>query len=115
MGVGAKGFADGVDRAVGIEPDRQSRPGACDQSRQKARVERVGPKAVGEGLRVIDEVQDGAGRLLPEPLAAFIGGQKNEEALEIVQKFLEDEKNLDRDLRLKVLEAVDNLERSVEQ
>jgi aminopeptidase N len=46
-------------------------------------------------------------------LAAFIGGQKSEEALKIVQKFLDEEKSLDNDLRLKVLEAVDGLERTV--
>ncbi len=46
-------------------------------------------------------------------LAAFIGGQKNEAALKIVQKFLDEEKTLDKDLRLKVLEVVDGLERTV--
>ena len=46
-------------------------------------------------------------------LAAFIGGQKNDAALKIVQKFLDEEKSLDKDLRLKVLEAVDGLERTV--
>lgn len=46
-------------------------------------------------------------------LAAFIGGQKTEEALKTVQKFLDEEKTLDKDLRLKVLEAVDSLERTV--
>jgi aminopeptidase N len=46
-------------------------------------------------------------------LAAFIGGQKSEGALKIVQKFLDEEKSLDNDLRLKVLEAVDGLERTV--
>lgn len=46
-------------------------------------------------------------------LAAFIGGQKDERALKIVQKFLDEEKTLDKDLRLKVLEAVDGLERTV--
>jgi aminopeptidase N len=45
-------------------------------------------------------------------LAAFIGGQRSAEALAIVQKFLS-ENSLDPDLRLKVLEAVDGLERSV--
>ncbi|HXG85208.1 MAG TPA: ERAP1-like C-terminal domain-containing protein, partial [Pyrinomonadaceae bacterium] len=46
-------------------------------------------------------------------LAAFIGGQKSEQALAIVNKFLADNPNLDKDLRLKVLENVDNLERAV--
>ena len=47
-------------------------------------------------------------------LAAFIGGQSDERALTIVQEFLNrEDKTLDRDLRLKVLEAVDGLERSV--
>lgn len=46
-------------------------------------------------------------------LAAFIGGQKSDEALKIVQKFLDEEKMLDKDLRMKVLEAVDGLERTV--
>ncbi|MBA2341161.1 MAG: ERAP1-like C-terminal domain-containing protein [Pyrinomonadaceae bacterium] len=45
-------------------------------------------------------------------LAAFIGGQRSAEALAIVQKFLS-ENSLDPDLRLKVLEAVDGLERTV--
>ena len=45
-------------------------------------------------------------------LAAFIGGQRTKQALEIVQKFLR-ESSLDRDLRLKVLENVDGLERTV--
>ncbi|MEO6392498.1 MAG: M1 family aminopeptidase [Pyrinomonadaceae bacterium] len=46
-------------------------------------------------------------------LAAFIGGQCNEASLNVVNKFLTDNSNLDRDLRLKVLEAVDGLERCV--
>ena len=46
-------------------------------------------------------------------LAAFIGGQKDEKALAIVNKFLADNPNLDKDLRLKVLENVDGLERAV--
>ncbi|MCD9185701.1 MAG: ERAP1-like C-terminal domain-containing protein [Pyrinomonadaceae bacterium] len=46
-------------------------------------------------------------------LAAFIGGQKSEAALEIVNKFLADNPNLDKDLRLKILENADGLERSV--
>ena len=46
-------------------------------------------------------------------LAAFIGGQKSETALKIVNKFLADNPNLDKDLRLKILENSDNLERSV--
>ncbi len=46
-------------------------------------------------------------------LAAFIGGQKDEKALQIVNKFLADNPNLDKDLRLKILENVDALERAV--
>ncbi len=47
-------------------------------------------------------------------LAAFIGGQCDARALAVVQDFLKrEEKTLDRDLRLKVLEAVDGLERCV--
>ena len=46
-------------------------------------------------------------------LGAFIGGQKSEEALNIVNKFLTDNPNLDKDLRLKILENVDVIERAV--
>ena len=46
-------------------------------------------------------------------LGSFIGGQKSEQALNIVNKFLADKPNLDRDLRLKILENVDGLERAV--
>ena len=46
-------------------------------------------------------------------LSAFIGGQKSEQALAIVNKFLADNPNLDKDLRLKILENADGLERSV--
>src|SRR6266404_860784 len=46
-------------------------------------------------------------------LAAFIGGQCDPTALNTVKLFLEQEKSLDRDLRLKVLESVDGLERCV--
>ncbi len=46
-------------------------------------------------------------------LAAFIGGQRSEEALKIANKFLADNPNLDKDLRLKVLENVDLIERAV--
>ena len=46
-------------------------------------------------------------------LAAFIGGQKGQGALDIVNKFLADNPSLDRDLRLKVLENVDVVERAV--
>jgi aminopeptidase N len=46
-------------------------------------------------------------------LGAFLGGQKGEEALKIVNQFLESNPNLDRDLRLKILENVDGLERAV--
>jgi aminopeptidase N len=46
-------------------------------------------------------------------LGAFIGGQKSEQALQIVNKFLAENSNLDKDLRLKILENADNLERAV--
>ncbi|MBX7055910.1 MAG: ERAP1-like C-terminal domain-containing protein [Pyrinomonadaceae bacterium] len=46
-------------------------------------------------------------------LAAFIGGQRSEEALSIVNKFLADNPTLDNDLRLKILENVDLIERAV--
>jgi aminopeptidase N len=46
-------------------------------------------------------------------LSAFIGGQKLPEALAIVNKFLADTPNLDKDLRLKILENADNLGRAV--
>ena len=46
-------------------------------------------------------------------LGAFIGGQRSEQALAIVDKFLAANPNLDKDLRLKVLENVDGLERAV--
>jgi hypothetical protein len=46
-------------------------------------------------------------------LSAFIGGQKSAEALNIVNKFLADNPNLDKDLRNKILENADNLERAV--
>jgi len=46
-------------------------------------------------------------------LGAFIGGQRSEESLAIVNKFLADNPNLDKDLRLKILENADGLERAV--
>jgi aminopeptidase N len=46
-------------------------------------------------------------------LGAFIGGQKSEEALNIVNKFLADNPKLDNDLRLKILENADTIERAV--
>ena len=46
-------------------------------------------------------------------LGAFIGGQRSEEALAIVNKFLADNPTLDRDLRLKILENADIIERAV--
>jgi aminopeptidase N len=46
-------------------------------------------------------------------LGAFIGGQTSEAALAIVNKFLAGTPALDRDLRLKILENVDGLERAV--
>ncbi len=46
-------------------------------------------------------------------LGAFIGGQRDEKALAIVNKFLADNPDLDKDLRLKILENVDVIERAV--
>lgn len=46
-------------------------------------------------------------------LANFLGGQCNARALSTVQGFLQRTPTLDRDLRLKVLETVDGLERCV--
>lgn len=46
-------------------------------------------------------------------LSAFIGGQKSVEALGIVNKFLADNPKLDKDLRLKILENADVIERAV--
>jgi aminopeptidase N len=46
-------------------------------------------------------------------LGAFIGGQRSEEALNIINKFLADNPYLDRDLRLKILENADIIERAV--
>jgi aminopeptidase N len=46
-------------------------------------------------------------------LGAFIGGQKDEKALGTVNKFLADNPQIDRDLRLKILENVDLIERAV--
>jgi aminopeptidase N len=46
-------------------------------------------------------------------LAAFIGGQCSERAASTVRDFLDHAPALDRDLRLKVLEAADGLERCV--
>jgi aminopeptidase N len=46
-------------------------------------------------------------------LASFLGGQCNAPALQTVQGFLNRNQSLDRDLRLKVLESADGLERCV--
>jgi aminopeptidase N len=46
-------------------------------------------------------------------LASFLGGQCNSQALSTVQSFLDSNRSLDRDLRLKVLETLDGLERCV--
>lgn len=46
-------------------------------------------------------------------LAAFIGGQRSDAALATVNKLLTDNPTLDRDLRLKILENVDLIERAV--
>ncbi len=46
-------------------------------------------------------------------LASFIGGQKSEEALAIVNKFLNKNPDIDIDLKRKILERLDALERAV--
>ncbi len=46
-------------------------------------------------------------------LGAFIGGQRDERALAIINKFLADNPTLDNDLRLKILENMDVIERAV--
>ncbi|MBX3244637.1 MAG: hypothetical protein KF685_09305 [Acidobacteria bacterium] len=46
-------------------------------------------------------------------LGAFIGGQRSEEALNIINEFLADHPGLDNDLRLKILENADTIERAV--
>ncbi len=46
-------------------------------------------------------------------LGAFLGGQRDQAALDAVNKFLADNPTLDRDLRLKILENVDLIERAV--
>jgi aminopeptidase N len=46
-------------------------------------------------------------------LGAFLGGQRSEAALNIVNKFLADNPKLDNDLRLKILENADTIERAV--
>lgn len=46
-------------------------------------------------------------------LSAFIGGQRSEEAQTIVRQYLADNPQLPNDLRLKVLQAADELDRTV--
>jgi aminopeptidase N len=46
-------------------------------------------------------------------LGAFIAGQRSDQALAIVNRFLASNSNLDNDLRLKILENVDLIERAV--
>ncbi len=46
-------------------------------------------------------------------LGAFVGGQRSQEALDIIDKFIADNPNLDKDLRLKILENADIIERAV--
>ncbi|MBV9241306.1 MAG: hypothetical protein JO314_04785, partial [Acidobacteria bacterium] len=46
-------------------------------------------------------------------LSAWLGGQRDQKGLDIVNKFLADNPQLDNDLRLKILENVDVIERSV--
>ena len=46
-------------------------------------------------------------------LDAFIGGHQSAEALAVVDRFLDENPRLPRDLRQKVLQARDELERTV--
>jgi aminopeptidase N len=46
-------------------------------------------------------------------LGAFIGGQRSAGALALIETFLVDNPKLDKDLRLKILENADGLERAV--
>jgi aminopeptidase N len=46
-------------------------------------------------------------------LGSFIGGQKDAASLAVIEKFLAANPNLDKDLRLKILENADLIERSV--
>jgi aminopeptidase N len=46
-------------------------------------------------------------------LGAFIGGQRSPEALKVVNDFLRENRKLDADLKRKILERVDGLERAV--
>ena len=46
-------------------------------------------------------------------LGAFIGGHRDEQALAVVQRYLADHPQLPRDLRQKVLQTVDELDRTV--
>jgi aminopeptidase N len=46
-------------------------------------------------------------------LAAFIGGQRSESALAVINKFFDKNPTLDKDLRLKILENSDLIERAV--
>jgi aminopeptidase N len=50
---------------------------------------------------------------LPRWLASFVGGQESAEALAIVNRFLAERQDLPLDLRRKVLQARDDLERTV--
>jgi aminopeptidase N len=46
-------------------------------------------------------------------LGAFIGGQRDAASMAVVRKFLDANPKLDRDLRLKILENADGLERAI--
>jgi len=50
---------------------------------------------------------------MPGWIAAFISGHRSREALDVVHGFLEERKDLPGDIRLKVLQSVDDLERTV--
>jgi len=50
---------------------------------------------------------------MPGWIAAFISGHRSREALDVVQGFLEERPDLPGDIRLKVLQSVDDLERTV--
>ncbi|MCA8943016.1 MAG: hypothetical protein KDB80_10690, partial [Planctomycetes bacterium] len=50
---------------------------------------------------------------MPAWIDAFVNGHSSVEALEIVRRFLDDNPNLPHDIRLKVLQSFDGLQRAV--
>jgi len=50
---------------------------------------------------------------MPRWIAAFLNGHRSREALEIVEAFLRERQDLPGDVRLKVLQSIDFLERTI--